>query len=246
MLTYHSITNIGGRETNEDCALCVRRGETYCFAVADGLGGHARGEDASRKFIEVVGREFEAGDLDETQPFLTKAFNAAQTEILEMQNARGAKHEMKTTGVALVVIGDKCAWAHCGDSRLYMFQKNKARARTLDHSVPQMLALAGSLKEKNIARHPDRNRLLRVLGVEWDSPRFDVSDVYDVPPAQAFLLCTDGFWEFIEPKTMERCLKNSSGAEEWLSAMVSRVERNGAGFDMDNYTAVAVVARSNA
>jgi serine/threonine protein phosphatase PrpC len=127
-----------------------------------------------------------------------------------------------------------------------MFRKNKMRVRTLDHSVPQMLVQSGELKEKNIARHPDRNRLLRVLGVEWDSPRFDVSDELDVSQAQAFLLCTDGFWEFLEPKAMERCLKNSSGAKEWLSAMTSQVERNGAGSDMDNYTAVAVFTQANA
>ncbi|MDR1588917.1 MAG: protein phosphatase 2C domain-containing protein [Oscillospiraceae bacterium] len=245
MLTYHSITNIGNRETNEDSALCLRRGEDCCFAVADGLGGHAHGEDASRKFVEVVGREFESADFEDARSFLAKAFSAAQDEILKLQKTRSAKFEMKTTGVALIVTDGKCAWAHCGDSRLYMFRKNKARIRTLDHSVPQMLALSGELKEKKIARHPDRNRLLRVLGVEWDSPRFEVSDELDVSGVQAFLLCTDGFWEFIEQKEMERRLKKSPSPEEWLSAMTSYVESNGAGADMDNYTAIAVMAREN-
>jgi serine/threonine protein phosphatase PrpC len=240
MLTYHSISKQGSREINEDSGFCAGDGDRFCFAVADGLGGHARGEYASRKFAEVVGREFGAGAEVGAREFLAKAFDAAQEEILEMQREHRAKREMMTTGVALVITGGKCAWAHCGDSRLYAFQKNAMRTRTMDHSVPQMLALSGAIKEKQIAGHPDRNRLLRVFGVEWDSQRYDVSEEYDATEYQAFLLCTDGFWEFIKTKTMERALKKTSGAGRWLEAMTAEVEKNGAGAEMDNYTAIAV------
>lgn len=63
-----------------------------------------------------------------------------------------------------------------------------------------MLVAAGQLKEKQIRNHPDRNRLLRVLGVDWDSPKYQLEEPKERLGKQAFLLCTDGFWELIEEK----------------------------------------------
>jgi serine/threonine protein phosphatase PrpC len=148
---------------------------------------------------------------------------------------------MKTTAVALAVVNGKCAWGHIGDSRLYMLRKNRIKARTLDHSVPQMLVLSGEISEKKIRKHPDRNKLLRVIGVEWDSPQFEVADETDLASCRAFLLCSDGFWEFIGEKHIQAFLKKSNDANEWLRYMTDEVEINGSGCEMDNYTAIAVV-----
>jgi serine/threonine protein phosphatase PrpC len=121
-----------------------------------------------------------------------------------------------------------------------MFVKNKLLLRTLDHSVPQMLVISKEIKARDIARHPDRNRLLRVMGIEWDTPKYELSDEYHLSDCQAFLLCTDGFWELIDEKTMRTLLKKSSSVEEWLSLMTDEVEKNGTEQDMDNYTALAI------
>jgi serine/threonine protein phosphatase PrpC len=240
MLSYKMTTHIGNRECNEDSAVCLERGGDYCFVVADGLGGHGKGEVASRKLVEVFAREFEAADAADTETFLRTAFDAAQAEIMAEQRASGARFDMKTTAVALVVIGEKCRFGHIGDSRLYMFSRNKVKTRTLDHSVSQMLVMARELREKDIAKHPDRNRLLRVVGVEWDSPKYDLSDEYALADCQAFLLCTDGFWELITDKQMSAFLKKSAAADDWLGQMTAEVEKNGNGQDMDNYTAIAI------
>ena len=240
MLTYKMITHIGEREHNEDSAVCLESDGNYCFVVADGLGGHGRGELASQKAVEIFEQEFKASP-ESNFDTLDKGFSNAQSEILALQLAHGDKMGMKTTAVGLSIMNGMCQWGHIGDSRLYLFKKNKIILRTLDHSVPQMLALSGDIKEKHISRHPDRNRLLRVLGVEWDSPRYEISDEVPIADCQAFLLCTDGFWELIHPKRMCRFLKKSSSPEEWLSLMTEEVKKNGQGKDMDNYTAVAVI-----
>jgi serine/threonine protein phosphatase PrpC len=148
---------------------------------------------------------------------------------------------MKTTGVCFVISGGKCQWGHIGDSRLYAFRKNKVALRTLDHSVTQMLVLSGEIKEKHMPHHPDRNRLLRVIGVDWDSPRYNISEQFPVSDFQAFLLCTDGFWEFITAKKMGSFLKKSKTAAEWLALMEAEIAKNGKGKDMDNFTAIAVI-----
>jgi len=238
-IKYAMLTQPGNRDVNEDSAIIIERGGNWCFVVADGLGGHGKGEIASQTVVATFEREL-SPDEQSAAGFLGRAFAAAQDSVTDKQKAMGARFEMKTTAVALAIINGKCAWGHVGDSRLYMFNKNKIQTRTLDHSVPQMLALSGEIREKKIRGHPDRNMLLRAIGVQWDSPMYEVSDEADASGCQAFLLCSDGFWELIDEKHMRDSLKKQRGAEDWLRSMAGEVEKNGAGRDMDNYTAITV------
>ena len=239
MISYELITCCGNREINEDCAICIEHNGNHCFVVADGLGGHGKGEIASNMLVSVFQELFDSCHVS-TEAFLQLAFDTAQEKIIEAQKSSHSLFEMKTTAVALAVIDGKCRWGHIGDSRLYLFKKNKIKTRTLDHSVPQMLVMSKEIKARDISRHPDRNRLLRVVGAEWDTQKYELSDEYDLADCQAFLLCSDGFWELIEEKKMQLFLKKSPDAKEWLALMTKEVENNGNGKDMDNYTAIAV------
>ena len=112
--------------------------------------------------------------------------------------------------------------------------------RTLDHSVPQMLVKSGEIKESEIRNHPDRNRLLRALGLETDRQLYELQEPYPLRKCQAFLLCSDGFWELIEEEKMCSFLKKAESADEWLRLMNEEVQKNGAGKNMDNNSAIAV------
>ncbi len=103
-----------------------------------------------------------------------------------------------------------------------------------------MLVAVGEIKEKEIRHHPDRNRLLRVLGVEVEELKHQVSEPINREGRQAFLLCSDGFWELIEEKKMEATYKKASTPEEWLQEMQKIVMKNGKNTNMDNYSAIAV------
>ncbi len=244
MFTYAYTTNEGNREINEDSVLALENDGHGCFVVADGLGGHDLGEVASRLAVETFFDAFsareEAKEETDMGNFLNETFLNAQERIMQEQQNRHMPEGMKTTCVSLLLSETSAVWGHVGDSRLYAFKKNKVKERTLDHSVPQMLVMAGDIKEKQIRHHPDRNRLLRVMGIPWERNKQEISDVKDICEYQAFLLCTDGFWELIEEKTMCKLLKKSGDVNEWLSSMQREVEKNGASTDMDNYTAVAV------
>ena len=291
MIEYAIHTHVGERDNNEDSLKVIHNDEVgYCFVVADGLGGHSRGEDASRYTVEMFeevfmnfnknieteesnvdeieeNKETNAEDTEESnsdenkvdvedikndtidsvsseelsmQVFLECAFERAQKKLEEEQDKTGALNELKTTAVALTITDDKMKWAHIGDSRIYMFNKNKMIKRSLDHSVPQMLVFAGELKEKNIRNHPDRNRLLRVLGARNVDLKVDFSEEYTVDDCQAFLLCSDGFWECITEKKMCKFLRKSKSVNEWLEMMVKEVEKNGKGTNMDNNSAIAI------
>lgn len=237
-ITYAISSFQGDREQNEDFAQAGKKGEHYCFTVADGLGGHGRGEVASKLVCETVMELF-----TEKDGTLEEMFELAQTQLMEAQRQEKLVDAMKTTLNVLIVGAKGMTWGHVGDTRTYYFKRNKIQCRTKDHSVPQMMVAMGEIKEKDIRYHADRNRLLRVMGIEWASPQYVLEKEIKLSHKQAFLMCTDGFWEYVEEDEMEKSLKSASTVQEWLDAMNEIVREKGVGQDMDNYTALAVWIR---
>ena len=170
--SYAVVTNPGNRPVNEDSVGVFENGGNYCFILCDGLGGHGMGDVASGLCTTVFKEQFLK--TDDMVNFLGQAFLAAQDVILGEQKSRCAKNKMKTTAVAVVTDDRNAYIGHVGDSRLYVFQRNKMKVRTMDHSVPQMLVLSKEIKESQIRNHPDRNILLRVLGEPWDEPKYEL------------------------------------------------------------------------
>ena len=241
MLTHVFVTDAGGREVNEDSIGSFKNGNTECFVVCDGLGGHGMGDMASSLVRDYFGRSIE--NIISPKKFLSMVFEEAQTELLETQRIIHAGHKMKTTAVALLTDGKKAYIGHIGDSRLYVFYKNKILKRTLDHSLPQMLVNTKEIKEEEIRNHPERNIVLRVMGTKWDdNHKYELMKPVPLKKCQAFLLCTDGFWELINETEMCDCLKDADSASDWLIRMNKIVRKNGLpkGEEMDNYSAIAV------
>lgn len=201
MLEYSTITNKGDRSVNEDSIAVIPSGKSgFACILCDGLGGHGMGDVASGCVCDTF-RNMLLGTT-EMSGFLPVALRCAQTNLMREQIRLNATTKMKTTAVALAVDDKKAYVAHIGDSRLYIFRKNKVMTRTLDHSVPQMLALCREIREDEIRNHPERSSVLRVMGIEWEKDMFDVMKPVPLRKCDAFLLCSDGFWELI---TEEKC-----------------------------------------
>ena len=227
----------GSRDYNEDCIQMHDRGDMVLFALADGLGGMGGGRIASSLAVQsVIGRfRWKEGKFA-----LEDAMSAAQKAVLYGREKHPEAAQMSSTLVLLSVTGEKACWAHIGDSRLYMFRKGRLAAQTEDHSVPQMLVKMGEITQAQVRHHPDRNRLLRTLGWEQEEQRSIVRGESGVEKGDAFLLCTDGFWEYISESEMEEKLRICENAAAWMKAMRRVVEKNGRGRKMDNYSAVCV------
>ena len=238
-MTFAKFTDVGNREINEDYIGIKEKENGLCCVLCDGLGGHGRGEEASSFVTDKILELYES-DENFTE-HIGDAFDTVQKELLEEQKKRHAKFEMKTTATVLVIEGEKIRWGHIGDSRIYYFRKNRYKKRTLDHSVPQMLVLAREIKEKDIRNHPDRNKLLRVMGIEWGYSKYEISQEEKKREGLAFLLCSDGFWELIDEKQMVLTLKSSNDAEEWINKMAEIVKASGEGKNMDNYSAITLM-----
>lgn len=240
-LTQAAYSSVGSREVNEDSYAIAQAPGRSMFILCDGLGGHGMGDVASQLVTSIFKNSF----AEERKPedYLAYCFEAAQETLLAEQRRRSAVRKMKTTAVVLAADRKKAYIAHVGDSRLYVFSKHKVLKRTIDHSIPQMLAISGEISEKEIRHHPDRSTILKVMGIPWEESMVEWMKPIPLRKCEAFLLCSDGFWEYIEDEDMVRLLEETNTAEEWIARMAALVKRNGAGCDMDNNTAVAVRIR---
>lgn len=236
-IVYATVTEKGERALNEDCLGVAVSPDRLGFILCDGLGGHGKGDVASRYVVEQMKEHLLHADSMED------SIMCAQTGLLQKQKEDHAGDSMKTTVACLTIEGKEARYGHVGDSRIYLFEKNKYIRRSIDHSVPQMLVSAGEIREKEIRHHEDRNRLLRVMGTEWEKPKYQMVDHIPLTRHTSFLLCSDGFWELIDEKMMCKTLKRAHTPEEWLSEMEKIVLANGRGTNMDNYSAIAVFIR---
>jgi len=146
---------------------------------------------------------------------------------------------MRTTLALLISDLRLALWAHVGDSRIYHFRDGRIAHQTADHSVPQMLANAGDISPDDIRGHIDRSRLLQALGQDEPVRATVLESPVQLESGDAFLLCTDGWWEYVTELEMQIDLAKSAGPDDWLGYMMDRILSRAEG-EFDNYTALGV------
>ena len=228
-----SVSDCGGKSINDDTVKILQERGVYVF-VGDGLGGYAGGRMASEAAGEIlIGLAKQENMTSEAS--LLQAAERANEAVKQLQEAHSGN--MKTTCVFLGIEENMVRWMHIGDSRLYHFRRGKLLSQTKDHSVSQLAVMMGEITLAQIRHHEDRNRVLRALGAENAKP--DISKEMEAAPGDAFLLCTDGFWEFVLEEEMEKLLKTVTEPDVWLKEM-EKLLRERIPEDTDNYTAAAV------
>lgn len=240
-MQYAIVSDKGLREHNEDSVGYKVIGDRAVFVVADGLGGHDKGEVASAMAVDTFLRIFE----DEYNPndYISKSMQTAQQEILTAQETVPANANMKTTVVCIVIDGDRYKYANVGDSRLYVVDRVADNVRvarlTKDHSVPQLLVETGEIDEREIRFHPDRNRLLRALGSEMRENFWNESEWQPLENAEGFLLCSDGLWEGVMDIEILNAFTKRNNAEETCEYIKEQVVRH-LEDTMDNYSGIII------
>jgi len=177
--------------------------------VADGMGGQAHGQEASRLAVRSLAK-YVSGSLGSQQmkPGAVLALLTAGVQYanqLVYQHNREQRDNMGTTMTAALVMDNTAYVAHVGDSRLYLYREPRGLAQiTQDHTVVASLVAAGVIKSKDIYTHPMRNRIYRSLG---DKATAEV-DGYTVPLAAGdlLLLCSDGLWEMVRDQQIAAIL----------------------------------------
>jgi PPM family protein phosphatase len=238
----------GGRENNEDACGHWSHDNRLCCVVADGAGGHGGGQRASQLAVQTLIQSFAQRHVGVTrsddEPCLQAFLRQASREIIEHRGETPAQRHMHTTVVTLWVDLNRqeARWAHCGDSRLYAFSAGQLRSRTCDHSLVQSLLDGGLLKETELRTHPQRSELLSALGVDESDLQISVQpQPWRLAEEDAFLLCTDGVWEWLDDDTITQTLQSASSPQTWLQALQTQVLRAAAqNPHHDNYSALAV------
>lgn len=195
--------HIGGRKTQQDQSLCLSSSNNkYQFLlVADGVGGHRGGAEAAEVVVETAQAMFPSGlaRFADGQAFLEN-FCAVANQAIQRLQTPGQESGFSTL-VALFTDSERAYWVHVGDSRIYGFQAGVLFHQSRDHSLVQRLVDYGKITEEERDQHPERNRVLQVLGMPNIQPTFGETRLTD---DMAFLLCTDGFWDQIRPREMSR------------------------------------------
>ena len=198
----------GDRPTQEDqvCIIAHPSNPDFVLAVvADGLGGHAGGGEASAAVIESVEREFRqfSPNVDQARNQLVKAVQAAHTQVTRL--SQGGGYEPHSTIVIALASPDRFDWAHCGDSRLYLFRDEKFIRRTEDHTLSEILRRQGVIDERAAKTHPKRNQLFSFLG-GVESPVVTMGGIEYPEPEDTILLASDGLWAYFEPFEMAQII----------------------------------------
>jgi serine/threonine protein phosphatase PrpC len=220
------------------------------FLVADGMGGHAGGQEASRIAIQTVQNYLNDNWTapEPAQALLEKAFHEANQAILNDQLGNPERADMGTTVVAVVFRQDSAkleeeperAWAaHIGDSRLYRLRDEALTQITEDHTWVARALKSGDLNPEQARNHPWRHVLSQCLGRE-DLQQLDIQ-TFDVQPGDRFLLCSDGLTEELSDELIEFHLKSIRANEKVVSSLVNAAKEKGG---RDNITVVLITMES--
>jgi serine/threonine protein phosphatase PrpC len=214
---------IGDSPTAHSCGL---------FVIADGMGGHANGQDASRLAIQTI--------IEHILPRLVKNSTDEYATLLKegIQCANLAVHQrnieqhgdMGTTVTGALVIDNVVYVANVGDSRTYIYRESDGLKKiTNDHSVVASLVEAGIIKPDDIYTHPKRNHIYRSLG---EKPNVEI-DLFTVPLQEGdkLLLCSDGLWDMVRDPKIEDLIKSATPDPSVTSDSLIQAAYEGGGED---------------
>jgi protein phosphatase len=247
-LSAFALSDVGRkRRHNEDAYLLDT--ERGLFVVADGMGGHAAGEVASRITVESV-QEYLAmrdDDGDNTWPFgfnnrysmegnlLTTAIKRANERIIRSVQNRPELKGMGTTVVSALFAAERATVVHVGDSRCYRLRRGELVRLTEDHSWVQEQVIAGILTPEEATSHPLKNVVTRALG---GAPNV-LPELQEVPfeAGDSFLLCSDGLTGMMTDDEVRAIVAGEGPAETRVNALVDLANSRGG---IDNITVILV------
>lgn len=233
-------TALGGRSTNQDrMGYCFTRDALFMI-LADGMGGHMRGEVAAQIALQSTAALFQTRArpaLPDPVEFLDSALRHAHHEILRYQQLQQMPEAPRTTVVACVVQAGTAWWAHAGDSRFYLLRGGGVLSRTRDHSKVQTMVALGLLQPGEEETHPERNKVLNCLGSPFE-PTVEIGQATKLQAGDRLLLCSDGLWSAMNEEELSRSLL-AGPISQTIPDMVRRAVAS-MGRAADNTTAVAL------
>ncbi len=230
----------GGRKVNQDRMGYLYTRDSLMLMVADGMGGHARGEVAAQLTMQTVAAIYQRlakPVLPDPARFLEEAIQAAHYELHRYRAEQNLPEAPRTTIVLCVVQRGVAMWAHAGDSRLYLIRNGEIAQRTLDHSRVHHLVSSGLIRPEDAKDHPERNRIFNCLGA-FVAPTVEISHATALHTGDILLLCTDGLWGVLNDRAIVDAFSDRTVMRAVPEVVDAAVEAGGA--EADNCTALAM------
>jgi len=248
-ISYKAVSDVGRKRKGNEDSLFVNP-EQHLFVVADGMGGHAAGEIASKVAVESI-NEFvclTGGDEEITWPFgldenisydgnrLKTAIRYANRKVLEATKEKSEYEGMATTVAAVLVDGDAANLGHVGDSRVYLVRDGEITQLTSDHSWVNEQIQSGVISPDQARTHPLRNVVTRALGGKPDL-QVDMQQ-HKAKAGDILLLCSDGLTTMITDEDIARVVREAGGdVEKAAQALVASANAKGG---EDNITVLLI------
>ena len=245
-ITYQEVTDVGRKRKGNEDSLRVNP-EQNLFVVADGMGGHAAGEIASKVAVDAI-NEFvclTGGDDEITWPFgldenisydgnrLKTAIRYANRKVLEATKEKSEYEGMATTVAAVLVDRDTANLGHVGDSRIYLIRDGAISQLTSDHSWVNEQILNGVISSDQARSHPLRNVVTRALGGKPDL-QVDMQ-VHLIQSGDMLLICSDGLTTMLPDDEIAELVASAGGVQEAAEKLVAKANAKGG---EDNITVV--------
>jgi protein phosphatase len=230
----------GGRKVNQDRMGYLYTRDSLLMLVADGMGGHARGEVASQLTLQTMAAIYQRDAkplLADPVRYLEEAVLAAHRELHRYRAEHSLPEAPRTTLVACIVQQGMAIWAHVGDSRLYLIRGGRIAERTLDHSRVHHLVQAGLIRPEDAKDHPERNRIFNCIGA-YVAPTVEISRPFALRNGDTVLLCSDGLWGSLNDRQVAEAFTGKTVMRAVPELMELALELGGP--DSDNCTAVAM------
>jgi serine/threonine protein phosphatase PrpC len=230
-MRYAALSETGRvRDNNEDSYHADGR----VFIVADGMGGHRAGEVASAAAIEEFLSSEDESREESPLERMRAGIQAANHALYHMALNNPRLEGMGTTFTAVLLEG-YAYLGHVGDSRAYLYRGNELRLLTRDHSLVDKMVREGFISSKEARVHPQRNVILRALGVS-DELEADI-DSLSVQDGDLLLLCSDGLSGFVEDAELEAIVSGGGELEERCRRLVDTANDHGG---TDNITVILI------
>ena len=234
-----SMTDVGiRREANQDY---MYTSETAVgnlpnlFLLADGMGGHAAGDYASRFTVEKVAELVGKSTFTEPVAILKQAISEANALLLAEADKDVSRQGMGTTLVTATIIDDRMYVSNVGDSRLYLVSDDKMIQVTRDHSLVEEMVRLGEMDKEDAKVHPDKNIITRAVGVlpEVSADFFEV----ELEPGDMILMCSDGLTNMVRDEEIRQIILGQRDIVEKAEKLVETANKNGG---RDNITVVLI------
>jgi len=204
------------------------------FIVADGMGGHAAGDFASRYAISVVTDFIKKSSVRNPISLLKRALVYASNEVFRESERDKEKAGMGTTMVCCVLEGNSLYVANIGDSRLYVIHDD-IRQITMDHSLVEELIRNGQLERNKGRNHPEKNIITRAMGSRDEA----MPDFFEVELVEGdyVLLCSDGLSNMVKDDEIRDIISESAAPEGAVESLIQRANYYGGN---DNISAIVI------